>query len=76
MVNVSEQLTEMAIGIRQQFDIAGVALAMGSAGLSSEIKINNPLERRLVSDVAVAGMSSVVRGHFDIENLATQHCWK
>ena len=72
MVNVSEQLTEMAIGIRQQFDIAGVALAMGSAGLSAKINIDNPLERRLVSDVAVAGMSSVVRGHFDVENLATQ----
>ncbi|WP_339049796.1 hypothetical protein [Rickettsiella endosymbiont of Xylota segnis] len=72
MVNVSEQLTEMAIGIRQQFDIAGVALAMGSAGLSAKINIDNPLERRLVSDIAVAGMSSVVRGHFDVENLATQ----
>ncbi|HEY2566089.1 MAG TPA: hypothetical protein VGH95_00015, partial [Candidatus Aquirickettsiella sp.] len=72
MVNVSEQLTEMAIGIRQQFDIAGVVLAMGSAGLSSKIKIDDPLERRLVSDIAVAGMSSVVRGHFDVENLATQ----
>ncbi|HEY2566301.1 MAG TPA: hypothetical protein VGH95_01145 [Candidatus Aquirickettsiella sp.] len=63
--------TEMAIGIRQQLDIAGVVLAMGSAGLSSKIKIDDPLERRLVSDIAVAG-SSVVRGHFDIENLATQ----
>jgi hypothetical protein len=72
MVNVSEQLTEMAIGVRQQFDLAGVALAMGSAGLSSKIKIADPLERRLVSDIAVAGMSSVVRGRFDVENLATQ----
>jgi hypothetical protein len=32
---------------------------MGSAGLSKEIKIADPLERRLVSDIAVAGMSSV-----------------
>ena len=71
-VNIEEQLAEMAIGIRQQFDLAGVALAMGSAGLGNKIKIDNPLERRLVSDIAVAGMSSVVRGHFDIENLATQ----
>ncbi|HEY2567133.1 MAG TPA: hypothetical protein VGH95_05465, partial [Candidatus Aquirickettsiella sp.] len=47
-------------------------MAMGSAGLSTKIKIDNPLERRLVSDIAVAGMSSVVRGHFDVENLATQ----
>ena len=62
----------MAIGVRQQFDLAGVALAMGSAGLSSKIKIADPLERRLVSDIAVAGMSSVVRGRFDVENLATQ----
>ena len=45
---------------------------MGSAGLSSKIKIDNPIERRLVSDIAVAGMSSVVRGRFDFENLATQ----
>ncbi|WP_339049798.1 hypothetical protein [Rickettsiella endosymbiont of Xylota segnis] len=52
--------------------LAGVALAMGSAGLSSKIKIADPLERRLVSDIAVAGMSSVVRGRFDVENLATQ----
>jgi hypothetical protein len=72
MVNVSEQLTEMAIGIRQQFDIAGVVLAMGSAGLSSQIKIADPLERRLVADVEVAAMSSIVRGRFDVENLATQ----
>ena len=71
-VNIEEQLAEMAIGIRQQFDLAGVALAMGSAGLGNKIKIDNPLERRLVSDIAVAGMSSVVRGRFDIENLATQ----
>ena len=61
-VNIEEQLAEMAIGIRQQFDLAGVALAMGSAGLGNKIKIDNPLERRLVSDIAVAGMSSVVRG--------------
>ncbi|HEY2566589.1 MAG TPA: hypothetical protein VGH95_02610 [Candidatus Aquirickettsiella sp.] len=40
--------------------------------MSTKIKIDNPLERRLVSDIAVAGMSSVVRGHFDVENLATQ----
>ncbi|WP_342146128.1 hypothetical protein [Rickettsiella endosymbiont of Aleochara curtula] len=45
---------------------------MGSAGLSSEIKLANPLAQRLVSDVAVAAMSSVVRGRFDVENLATQ----
>ena len=30
------------------------------------------LEQRLVSDIAVAGMSSVVRGRFDAENLAAQ----
>ncbi|HEY2567135.1 MAG TPA: hypothetical protein VGH95_05475 [Candidatus Aquirickettsiella sp.] len=40
--------------------------------MSTKIKIDNPLERRLVSDIAIAGMSSVVRGHFDVENLATQ----
>ncbi|OIZ98243.1 hypothetical protein BEV13_06920 [Rickettsiella grylli] len=71
-INVSEQLTEMAIGIRQQFDLAGVALAMGSAGLNSKIKLDNPLERRLAADVGVAAMTGVVRGRFDMENLAMQ----
>ncbi|HEY2566665.1 MAG TPA: hypothetical protein VGH95_03005, partial [Candidatus Aquirickettsiella sp.] len=51
---------------------AGVALAMGSAGLSPKIKLDNPLAQRMVSDIAVAGMSSVVRGRFDVESLATQ----
>jgi|GEM_PF-3320320 hypothetical protein len=50
MVNVSEQLTEMAIRVHQQFDIAGVALAMGSAGLSPKIKLDNPLAQHMVSD--------------------------
>ncbi len=72
MVNVEEQLAEMAIGIRQQFDLDGVALAMGSAGLSAKIRIDNPLERRLVADVGTAVMSGVVRGRFDAENLAAQ----
>jgi hypothetical protein len=72
MVNVEEQLVEMAIGIRQQFDLTGVLLAMGSAGLSAKINIDNPLERRLVADMGVAAMSGVVRGRFDVENLATQ----
>ena len=49
-----------------------VLLAMGSAGLSSEIQIANHLERRLVADVGTAVMSGVVRGRFDAENLAAQ----
>ena len=72
LVNVEEQLAEMAIGIRHQFDLAGVALAMGSAGLSSEIKIANPLERSIVADLSVAAMGGVVRGRIDVENLAIQ----
>ncbi len=72
VVNVEEQLAEMAIGVRQQFDLAGVALAMGSAGLSPKIKLDNPLAQRMVSDIAVAGMTSVVRGRFEVENLAAQ----
>ncbi|MFZ2486317.1 MAG: hypothetical protein WAW84_06995, partial [Candidatus Rickettsiella isopodorum] len=67
LVNVEEQLAEMAIGIRHQFDLAGVALAMGSAGLSSEIKIANPLERSIVADLSVAAMGGVVRGRIDVE---------
>ncbi|MDQ5899639.1 MAG: hypothetical protein QG624_558, partial [Pseudomonadota bacterium] len=45
--------------------MAGVALAMGSAGLSSEIKIANPLERSIVADLSVAAMGGVVRGRID-----------
>ena len=52
--------------------MAGVALAMGSAGLSSEIKIANPLERSIVADLSVAAMGGVVRGRIDVENLAIQ----
>ena len=43
---------------------------MGSAGLSSEIKIANPLERSIVADLSVAAMGGVVRGRIDVENLA------
>ncbi|WP_342146122.1 hypothetical protein [Rickettsiella endosymbiont of Aleochara curtula] len=72
MVNVEEQLAEMAIGIRQQFDLTSVALAMGEAGLSAKIKLDNPLEQRLVSDIGNAAMSSAVHGRFEVENLASQ----
>ena len=37
VVNTSEQLSEMAIGVRQQFDVGGVVLGMGAAGLSGKI---------------------------------------
>mgnify|MGYP003493404877 FL=1 len=76
MVNVEEQFAEMAIGVREQFDLAGVALAMGSAGLSAELgaklKVDNPWVQRSLTDIGTAAMSGVVRGQFDMESLATQ----
>ncbi|MFM2322307.1 MAG: hypothetical protein RLZZ225_460, partial [Pseudomonadota bacterium] len=76
MVNVEEQFAEMAIGVRDQFDVAGVALAMGSAGLGdkigAEMKLDNPWVQRSITDIGTAAMSGVVRGRFDIEGLATQ----
>lgn len=72
MMNVEEQLVEMAIGIRHQFDLAGVALAMGSAGLSRKIKVDNPWKKRVLTDLSSTAMSSIVRGRFDVESLAIQ----
>jgi YD repeat-containing protein len=73
MVNVAEQLTEMAIGIRHQFDLSGVALAMGTAGLNSKMgQVENPWLQRGINDFNATVLSGVVRGQFDVENLAMQ----
>ena len=74
-VSVSEQLAEMAVGLRPKFDFRLVASAMASQTLDVELGLNEahtPLES--ASQTAVnSAVAAIAYGHTpDIEMLAAQ----